>query len=191
MIKLALIKNVLILARDLAELTLNVKCLIITPSVRVRRVILVILLLDARLSHVSVELSYEIITNYNFMLFIVYFIHFSETQAVSFEPKQPCVPSPCGMNAQCHDLGGVPSCSCLPQYFGSPPNCRPECTTNQDCISSKACINERCVDPCPGSCGQNAICNVINHVSMCTCLQGYQGDPFVGCILKPQQGKID
>lgn len=103
------------------------------------------------------------------------------------QPTNPCVPSPCGQNAQCQDRNGVPSCSCLPNYYGSPPNCRPECTINPDCPSNKACIRNKCIDPCPGSCGNNALCNVINHTPICTCIDGYTGDPFSNCRPIPPQ----
>lgn len=102
----------------------------------------------------------------------------------------PCLPSPCGPFSQCRDLNGSPSCSCLPQYFGSPPNCRPECTINSDCTSDKACINERCIDPCPGSCGLNAECRVQTHLSICTCITGYKGDPFTSCSIVPDIGNF-
>lgn len=104
------------------------------------------------------------------------------------EERDPCVPSPCGLNAICRNVGGQPSCSCSLGYFGSPPNCKPECTTNQDCISSMACSNEKCIDPCPGSCGKNAKCFVNNHIAICTCLEGYKGDPFFACEFEPLQG---
>lgn len=65
---------------------------------------------------------------------------------------------------------------------GSPPSCRPECVINSECDLSKACRNNRCVDPCsPGVCGTNARCQVSSHSPICVCLQGYQGDPFVRC----------
>lgn len=104
------------------------------------------------------------------------------------ETRDPCIPSPCGMNSICRNVGTQAACSCSPGYLGNPPNCRPECVTNQDCISSLSCINEKCTDPCPGSCGQNARCSVFNHVAVCTCLDGYKGDPFTSCVLKPQLG---
>lgn len=97
----------------------------------------------------------------------------------------PCVPSPCGPYSQCRDVGGTPSCSCLRNYIGSPPNCKPECTINSDCASSLACINEKCKDPCPGSCGIAALCEVRNHNPVCICPTGYAGDAFVSCIPKP------
>lgn len=98
----------------------------------------------------------------------------------------PCVPSPCGPYSECRNYGGYPSCSCLPKYTGSPPNCRPECSINAECPSNKACIKEKCQDPCPGSCGIGSICNVLNHVPICQCSDGFTGDPFVSCYPKPQ-----
>lgn len=104
--------------------------------------------------------------------------------------RNPCVPSPCGPNSQCRILSGSHLCLCLPNYFGSPPNCRPECTINSECASNLACINEKCVDPCPGSCGVAAECSVKNHIPICTCPTGYIGDPFSFCNVKPLQEEI-
>lgn len=90
----------------------------------------------------------------------------------------PCNPSPCGSNAQCRD--GI--CTCLPEYQGDPyTGCRPECVLNSDCPRDKACIRNKCVDPCPGTCAINAICDVINHVPMCSCPSGMIGNAFVMC----------
>lgn len=100
----------------------------------------------------------------------------------------PCDPSPCGPNAQCQNVNKNPSCSCLPSYIGTPPSCRPECLINPDCPTNKACVNTKCKDPCPGSCGENAECIVINHAVTCSCMTGYTGNPFVQCILR--KGKI-
>lgn len=36
--------------------------------------------------------------------------------------------------------------------------CRPECVLSSDCPSDKACIRNKCKDPCPGVCGLNAEC---------------------------------
>lgn len=93
----------------------------------------------------------------------------------------PCIPSPCGANAECRPVDDRPVCSCLAGMLGAPPNCRPECVINQDCPSHLACVNNKCKDPCAGSCGYNAQCAVFNHQPTCTCLQGYEGDPFAGC----------
>lgn len=73
------------------------------------------------------------------------------------------------------------ACSCLPYYIGYPPNCHPECKSDHECLSNFACINERCKDPCPGSCASNAICRVVNHKAVCMCIEGYSGDPYTAC----------
>lgn len=69
----------------------------------------------------------------------------------------------------------------MPDFIGSPPSCRPECVISSECPSQLACINQHCRDPCPGSCGINAICHVLNHVPVCTCHEGHTGDPFSLC----------
>ena len=96
-------------------------------------------------------------------------------------PTNPCQPSPCGPNSQCKDINGSPSCSCLPEFIGTPPSCRPECVSNSECSNSLACINNKCKDPCPGICGQNAECRVVSHTPNCVCIQGYVGNPFSSC----------
>ena len=96
-------------------------------------------------------------------------------------PSDPCQPSPCGPNAQCRAVGDQPSCSCLPEMIGRPPNCRPECVSNSECSSQLACINQKCKDPCPNTCGQNAECRVVSHTPMCYCQNGFTGDPFSRC----------
>lgn len=93
----------------------------------------------------------------------------------------PCEPSPCGPNSICKEIGNSPSCACIEQYLGSPPNCRPECIANSECPNELACINQKCKDPCPGACGSGAECRVVSHTPQCVCPQGYIGDPFIGC----------
>ena len=102
------------------------------------------------------------------------------------EVIDPCNPTPCGENAICTDRLRAAACQCISEYFGDPyVACRPECTINADCPSTKACQNLHCVDPCPGVCGINAECRVINHLPSCTCIPGYRGDPFTACSLIP------
>ena len=93
----------------------------------------------------------------------------------------PCNPSPCGPNSQCREINGQGVCSCVPGYIGSPPTCRPECVVSAECPQNEACSNQKCRDPCPGTCGVGARCEVINHNPICTCPPRYQGDPFVRC----------
>lgn len=101
----------------------------------------------------------------------------------SRDPVNPCVPSPCGPNSQCREVNGSPVCSCLPGMKGFSPNCRPECTRNDDCLNHLSCINQKCVDPCNSSpCGTNTECRVDKHNVICTCFLGYQSqDPTQGC----------
>lgn len=97
-------------------------------------------------------------------------------------PLNPCEPSPCGANAVCKERNGVGSCLCLPEYYGDPyTGCRPECVQNSECDRSKACINNKCKNPCPGVCGINAVCTVQNHAPNCFCDTGYTGNPAISC----------
>lgn len=73
-------------------------------------------------------------------------------------------------------------CSCQREFIGSPPNCRPECIVSSDCAQNLACQNQKCIDPCPGTCGAEARCQVINHYAACSCPNGYTGDPFNKCL---------
>lgn len=101
------------------------------------------------------------------------------------ERPPSCQPSPCGPNSECQMISGIPACSCRPNYIGVPPSCRPECVISAECTSQLACIKQRCRDPCPGSCGYNARCHVLNHVPVCTCNEGFTGDPFTQCNQVP------
>lgn len=102
------------------------------------------------------------------------------------DPINPCAPSPCGPYSQCRVTSNSYSCTCLPNYQGSPPQCRPECISNSDCTNNLACINMKCKDPCVGSCGLNTECHVYNHIPQCICLQGYVGNPFISCYVQVQ-----
>ena len=93
----------------------------------------------------------------------------------------PCRPSPCGPYSQCRAVNDQSVCSCLTGYRGTPPSCRPECVVNSDCSLKEACNNQKCRDPCPGTCGVGARCEVINHNPICSCPSRYTGDPFTRC----------
>lgn len=114
--------------------------------------------------------------------------------AVVIEPDQPtqsCFPSPCGPYSVCELEGPRVVCSCQKGYFGKPPNCHPECLVNGECPPNKACIREKCLDPCQGTCGVNAVCNAINHQAICSCPPGYTGDPFETCSKIPGKEHAD
>lgn len=120
-------------------------------------------------------------------------VSFFSTICASFFSAQediytnPCDPSPCGPNSQCKVTNSQSVCSCLPEYRGSPPNCRPTCVVSTECTTDKVCQYQKCVSPCPGPCGGNSDCRVINHSPICTCKSRYTGDPFSNCYIL--QGK--
>ncbi|KAJ6647058.1 hypothetical protein Bhyg_02276, partial [Pseudolycoriella hygida] len=98
------------------------------------------------------------------------------------QPSNPCNPSPCGANAVCKERNGAGSCSCIPDYFGDPySGCRPECIQDSECDRTRACVNNKCVDPCIGVCGINAECRVQNHSPNCVCIPGFTGNPIGVC----------
>lgn len=98
----------------------------------------------------------------------------------------PCDLHPCGPNARCNN--GV--CVCLPEYQGDPyVGCRPQCVMNTDCVHDRACIRNKCADPCPGTCGRNALCSVYNHIPICTCPARMAGNAFVQCSIV--EGTVD
>ncbi|XP_023246923.1 uncharacterized protein LOC111643392 [Copidosoma floridanum] len=57
---------------------------------------------------------------------------------------------------------------------------RVECKSDSDCPSERSCVNAICKDPC--ACGTNAICNIIDHKPICSCITGFDGNPDVECI---------
>lgn len=95
--------------------------------------------------------------------------------------SDPCSPSPCGPYSQCRNSNNHAVCSCLPNYIGAPPSCRPECIVSSECNPDKACVNTKCINPCIGACGSGARCEVINHSPICSCREGQTGDPFRSC----------
>lgn len=99
-------------------------------------------------------------------------------------PLNPCISSPCGPYSECRPINDHAVCSCQKGYVGSPPACKPECMVSSECSQDKACIKQKCSDPCPGTCGLNARCQVVSHNPICSCASGYSGDPFVRCIIE-------
>jgi hypothetical protein len=136
--------------------------------------------------------SLNVFQNHVRLLFLINMFYSRLTSAAiaPAEHLSPCSPSPCGANAQCREQNGAGACTCLQDYIGNPyEGCRPECVLNSDCPYNKACIKNKCQDPCPGTCGQNAVCQVVNHLPSCTCNPGYTGEPFRYCNLPPPERK--
>ena len=98
------------------------------------------------------------------------------------EKRKPCTPSPCGANSICREFNEQASCSCLPGFLGQPPSCRPECSTSAECEQTRACLNNKCINPCLNACAPNADCTVRNHNPICSCPPKHSGDPFLDCF---------
>lgn len=115
-------------------------------------------------------------------------LHLWTTFYIVDEPvisRNPCLPSPCGPNSVCKESNGQAVCTCLPDFIGTPPSCRPECIISSECSQQQACIRKKCKNPCEGVCGLNTDCKVINHSPICSCRPQYTGDPFSNCYLVP------
>ncbi|XP_014209634.2 neurogenic locus notch homolog protein 3, partial [Copidosoma floridanum] len=99
-----------------------------------------------------------------------------------------CDSHTCGQNARCTMSEGRPVCSCLNLYDGDPlTRCeRVECIINEDCIGSRTCSGNRCIDPCTYACGTNALCQTINHIPVCNCPPGHTGNPLHDCVYDPE-----
>jgi len=98
--------------------------------------------------------------------------------------NNPCEPDPCGVNAQCSKNGQSATCRCPSGYRGDPyVLCRQgDCDYDRDCPALLACFDYNCGDPCrPGTCGSGALCQVRNHRPVCSCPEGFRGDPLVAC----------
>lgn len=171
-------RNVAILVPARVVLALFVMLSIILRAVFAPRDILEILSLTVYQSHhQNVRAWCKIITK--FTLLISTLIH-----KLAVVKDDPCNPSPCGSNSQCNN--GI--CTCLPEYQGDPyTGCRPECVLNTDCQRDRACIRNKCVDPCPGTCASNALCSVINHIPICSCPKGMSGNAFIQCSPLPRK----
>lgn len=134
------------------------------------------------LPHVS--MTFQPLLSYLLPLFLL-LLHTVSTVHIYLET--PCLPSPCGPHSHCREVNYHAVCSCVTNYFGAPPNCKPECVVSSECSADKACANQRCIDPCPGTCGLNARCQVVNHNAICSCDSGFIGDPFVRCVSQPSK----
>uniref|UniRef100_A0A336LRL7 CSON012020 protein n=1 Tax=Culicoides sonorensis TaxID=179676 RepID=A0A336LRL7_CULSO len=109
------------------------------------------------------------------------------------DPKQkrdPCNPSPCGENAFC-EVGttckGVCAICTCPKGFKGDPNRKcviGDCNNDSECFYNQACVDYRCVDLCkpPSICGLNANCTTRAHKTVCSCPEGFSGDPAQECL---------
>ncbi|KAK9880680.1 hypothetical protein WA026_011916 [Henosepilachna vigintioctopunctata] len=108
----------------------------------------------------------------------------------------------CGKNTDCLMVNHRPVCKCKPGFTGNPNFfCKPitgsisdqgcssnhacKCSSNNECPGYLACIKGICIDLClmRVQCGRDAICRMLNHEAICTCKEGYTGDPLSFCHL--------
>ena len=56
------------------------------------------------------------------------------------------------------------------------------CATNAQCPQGSVCHNGECIDPCTVvKCGQNTECSAETGIAICSCQQGFHGDPNQEC----------
>lgn len=84
----------------------------------------------------------------------------------------------CASHSQCSDEQACVNGVCL---IG--------CRSNKNCFSNEACISSKCQNPCNNVavCGPNAICDCVNHGTVCKCPAGFEGNPIPeqGCVRVP------
>eukprot|EP00121_Abeoforma_whisleri_P005603 Awhi_evm1s5082 len=102
------------------------------------------------------------------------------------EETKSCRTCNFGYNDGCNDCRcdqeGNSQCTKRKCIIHTTPFCTFECTSDAMCDGDQACIYNECVDPCADSpCGIGATCEVINHRPVCSCLNGFSGDPLVEC----------
>lgn len=112
---------------------------------------------------------------------------------INDECVDPCLTlEPCNRPAQCEVTPTSPVrtmiCICPDGYISSGSGtCKPTktivevggCIADSDCATDKSCVNGICRDPC--NCGLNAECRIKDHKPVCTCRQGYDGNPEFEC----------
>lgn len=105
----------------------------------------------------------------------------------------PCAElSPCARTAKCSVIDSAPVrtmvCECPELWVpGADGECReivqlaspPGCQQDADCPDNESCINRQCRNPC--NCGLDAECRVQNHRAVCSCRNGYDGNPQTVC----------
>lgn len=99
------------------------------------------------------------------------------------EPKLSCGEKICGENTDCSQRGKVFKCVCKKDFYGDALiGCHPECRINSDCPFDKACMRNKCVNPCNENiCGLRATCEVRNHRGVCSCRPGLTGNAYLEC----------
>lgn len=109
----------------------------------------------------------------------------------------PCSSVRCGNNTKCVKQNGVGFCHCLPNHVGNPyvactisaTKTVQKCFRHTDCSPKQTCIQNKCINPCPQFCPENADCNMNDHILECSCKAGYTGDNYHHCTKIEDTGK--
>lgn len=123
----------------------------------------------------------------------------SDLQCYNGQCINPCIlGNPCPRNAECYGHNHRSTCRCLTGFEGNAlSRCeRVECHVDNDCPNNRACLQQRCVDPCSSianpPCAQNAVCYVQNHVAGCLCPPHLpDGNPLSYCSPRRIEGKSE
>ncbi len=64
------------------------------------------------------------------------------------------------------------------------------CEDDTECPQYNACNNRKCTDPCvlANPCATNAACLTVNHQTICSCPDGYLGNPKTACEKRKDNG---
>lgn len=93
----------------------------------------------------------------------------------------------CGVNANCEIVEHHPVCTCKLGYEGDPESrCYDiSCYGSDDCPTTHICRNGQCAPVCgPNNepCGEEAVCQGVEHEAVCYCPPGSQGNPRTQCV---------
>lgn len=95
-------------------------------------------------------------------------------------------PCDCGRGAECFLSGHRPICRCPEGLIGNPQIAcvDPGCQSDSECLDTETCVEGTCINPCllNDPCGANVQCFPQTHQANCRCNEGFDGDPFQGCI---------
>lgn len=96
-----------------------------------------------------------------------------------------CASDTCGPQTECYGINHNPVCECLPGYSGNPKlGCNViGCKSDSECPSEKACINQKCENPCEQQpCITKEICRAYNHKAECSCPPGTISGLYGACM---------
>ena len=89
-------------------------------------------------------------------------------------------------NVYFENIASKNSCACLLVVPQTEPTLAAGCANDDECPDHTACENRLCINPCAyrDPCARNAYCKVLGHKPVCTCPDGYIGDPRTECKLR-------